>query len=244
MIELLLKKVIYSFGFITIRLRKFKITGIDLTHDLKQLECDKEPVIFDVGANKGQSIKLFRKIWSTSIIHSFEPTSSLASILTRDFKNDRTFINATAMGAQPNKATLFLNQKSGLNSLLLLDTSHENRFRGKKIIAEEEVVVDTVDLYIERSKINKIHLLKTDTQGFDLEVLKGALNSIKSGKIQNILIEINFANMYQNQAKSTTIFEFLLENNFKIIGLYEISRSKSKQSNIEWCTALFTYKTN
>ena len=55
--------------------------------------------------------------------------------------------------------------------------------------------INSVDLYVEKEEIRKVELLKTDTQGFDLEVLKGAHLSIKSGKIANILIEINFVKL-------------------------------------------------
>jgi FkbM family methyltransferase len=244
MAQKIIKTIAYYLNILIVRLRKNKITGIDLRHDIKQLIEVKNPIILDIGANKGQSIKLFRELWPSSFIHSFEPTKSLAEILINQFQNSTTIINETAMGAAPTKATLNINQKSGLNSILNLDSSPENRFREKKIIATEEVIIDTVDLYLEKHKILRIELLKTDTQGFDFEVLKGAINSIKTGKISNVLIEINFVSLYQNQGKSTEIFEFLFSNKFALVGLYEISRNKTDSSSIDWCTALFTFKMN
>jgi FkbM family methyltransferase len=240
MVQRVIKKIVNNLGFLIIKLRKNKITGIDLSHDIKQLVKVKSPVILDIGANSGQSIELFRQFWPSSFIHSFEPTKSLAEILFDKFQNSKTIINNTAMGANPTKAKLNINQKSVLNSLLPLDSSDENRFREKKVVGKEEVIVDTVDGYITIHQIGQIDLLKTDTQGFDMEVLKGAMGAIKSGKILNVLIEINFARMYQNQGTSTEILEFLFGNKFALIGLYEISRSHN--TRIDWCTALFTYK--
>lgn len=244
MIQRISKKIAYHLNILIIRLRKNKITGIDLKHDLKQLIEVKDPVILDIGANKGQSIELFRELWCSSFIHSFEPTKSLFKILIDKFQNATTIINETAMGAIPTKATLNINQKSGLNSILNLDKSAENRFREKKIIATEEIIIDTVDLYLQKHQITRIELLKTDTQGFDFEVLKGAVDSIRAGKIANILIEINFVRLYQNQGKSTEIFEFLFSFNYALVGLYEISRNKTDSYGIDWCTALFTFKKN
>ena len=37
------------------------------------VNLSKKPIIFDVGANKGQSIDRFLKINNNSLIHSFEP---------------------------------------------------------------------------------------------------------------------------------------------------------------------------
>ncbi len=121
-----IKSVLKSCGFIVTRLRKSKITGIDLDHDIKELIHESQPIILDIGANSGQSIQLFKRIWPASTIHSFEPTSSLANKLLERFQDDHTFINATAMGALTAKATLLVNPKSVLNS------SDENRFREKK----------------------------------------------------------------------------------------------------------------
>ena len=180
MFQKLLKQFAYSCGFLMVKLRKSKITGIDLHHDLKQLVGGSQPMILDIGANAGQSIQLFRQLWPSCIIHSFEPTSRLANLLKERFQNTHTFINATAMGATPSKATLLVNQKSVLNSILPLDEAAENRFREKKVVSTEEVIVDNVDAYISRNNLNSIQLLKTDTQGFDMEVLKGASESIKT----------------------------------------------------------------
>ena len=45
----------------------------DLNQITKILIQNPEPIIFDVGANKGQSIERYKKLFSKSEIHSFEP---------------------------------------------------------------------------------------------------------------------------------------------------------------------------
>ena len=40
---------------------------------LTSLIDNKEPIIFDVGANTGQTLKTFKKLWPESIVHCFEP---------------------------------------------------------------------------------------------------------------------------------------------------------------------------
>jgi FkbM family methyltransferase len=240
-IQLLFKQVLYKLSIVIIKLRKNKITGVDLRHDLQQLIQKQKPIIIDVGANSGQSIELFRELWSRSIVHSFEPSAKLFETLTRRFLDDHIHLNNLGMGSEPSKGTLLLNQKSGLNSLLEMSKEEENRFKDKKVIGTEDIIIETVDNYVEKNKIEHIHLLKTDTQGFDLEVLKGAQQSVANKRISNVLIEINFISMYQNQGKSTDIINYLFSNGFGLVALYEISRSKQSKS-IDWCTALFTLK--
>ena len=54
-------------------------------------------IIFDIGANKGQSINRFRSIFKNSIIHSFEPDEECCKIIKNKYKNDKDiFINQVA----------------------------------------------------------------------------------------------------------------------------------------------------
>ena len=58
-----------------------------------------EPVIFDVGANNGQSIKRYKKIFEKPIIHSFEPVADEINKLKEKYKNEHNlFLNNFAIG--------------------------------------------------------------------------------------------------------------------------------------------------
>ena len=61
-------------------LRLFGLKIYRVHPDIKELTFDeiyirylKNPLIMDVGANEGQSIDRFKKIFKNSIIHCFEP---------------------------------------------------------------------------------------------------------------------------------------------------------------------------
>ena len=56
------------------------------------------------------------------------------------------------------------------------------------------VQVETLDNYCQRNSISKIDLLKIDTQGYDLEVLRGAKQMLSEHRI----IEITFIDIYQD----------------------------------------------
>ena len=46
--------------------------------DMKRfVPADARPVILDVGANTGQSVKRYRKTFPSSVIHSFEPSQRI-----------------------------------------------------------------------------------------------------------------------------------------------------------------------
>ena len=61
---------------------------------------------------------------------------------------------------------------------------------------------------------NKIDLLKIDTEGHELEVLKSGIKTLS--KVKFILIEFRLNDMYLNYS-SIKIHNFLKQNNFKLL---------------------------
>ena len=64
--------------------------------------------------------------------------------------------------------------------------------------------------------LKKIDLIKFDTEGHKLQVLKGSKNILKKNLIKYLLIEINTSKMYQNYNKKK-IDSLLKKNNFVIV---------------------------
>jgi hypothetical protein len=60
---------------------------------------------------------------------------------------------------------------------------------------ESEVKIISLDVYVKENGLEKICLLKIDTEGHELEVLKGARGCLESGKIDLIHIEFNEMNV-------------------------------------------------
>jgi hypothetical protein len=63
-------------------------------------------------------------------------------------------------------------------------------------IENYQVPIISLDNLCKDHSIEKIHFLKIDTEGFELEVLKGAANFIKENKIEVIQFEFNEMNIY------------------------------------------------
>ena len=74
-----------------------------LTFDeIYKLKIKKEkPVIFDIGANRGQSIERFLKINKYSIIHSFEPNIEDLDYIRKNYGNfENIKLNNFALGKE------------------------------------------------------------------------------------------------------------------------------------------------
>ena len=65
---------------------------------------------------------------------------------------------------------------------------------------------------LKKKKLIKIDILKIDTEGYELEVIKGLEESIKIVKF--IYFEHHYDNMIKKKYKFSEIHDFLLDNDF------------------------------
>ena len=115
MIRNIIQKIINFFGY---KVTKFKtIDHGDLNHLTKFLTDTEKPIIFDVGANKGQSILRYKKIFPKSIIHSFEPNKNEVEKLVPKYQNENSIVlNNVAVGEKPGNLEFNINAISSHSS--------------------------------------------------------------------------------------------------------------------------------
>src|SRR5206468_6751879 len=112
--------------------------GLELDHDLPLIVTARRPVIFDVGANVGQSIDLFGRLFPESSIYAFEPAADCFALLKGKYTNEKVRLSQLALSSSDGSREFFYYQRSVLNSLLPLDTDPANPFAGVKMIRSEE----------------------------------------------------------------------------------------------------------
>ena len=234
----LIKKLLLLAGYRAIRCGRNGIAGIYLEEDLAKLVKEREPVCFDVGANVGQTIELFYRIFQAPRIYAFEPSAASFAKLSSAWVGRGVSLYNLALGDCRNEKTLYNHERSYLNSFLPVHHNKLNSIQNTRVIGEEVVQCITLDEFIEQEKIDTIDLLKVDTQGFDLNVLKGARNSLSQGRIKNILVEVNFVRMYGGEGRPGEIFDFLSDHNIFLVDIYDKARPNGF---IHWGNALFKY---
>lgn len=213
------------------------VTGADLEHDLRALVRHEAPVCLDVGANEGQTIALFQRAFSNPLVHAFEPSRKTFEQLALRRFGDRVSLHNFALGAQAVQRTLIRYASSDLSSFLALASDAENRFRGVPVDTTEIVEVRTVDSFVAEAGLTVVDVLKIDTQGTDLEVLRGADAALQAGVVRHVMVEINFVRMYDGQNEALDIVQHLRARDLHLVDFYE----KVYQANtLAWCTALFS----
>jgi len=243
MIKLIKKtihKILLIYGYELNYIRTNLVDGKNLDRDLNIIIDSTSPVCFDVGANEGQSIQYFSKIFLEPLIYSFEPSTKVFNRLMAQYSEcNKVELFNVALGEEKGEK-VFINYKASvLSSFLALDASKENRFRGYEVDDKEVVKIDTIDSVVETKGVERIDLLKIDTQGYDLNVLKGAEVSLRTGVVKSIFIEVNFISMYKNQSNPLEIIEYLMGHNYYFVGFYE---KVYQENTMAWATALFSQR--
>jgi FkbM family methyltransferase len=237
-----------SFAIIGRELLPMRRPGANPVYDAQRLlkSQTRELTLFDVGANTGQTARTFLEYFPNSKIHSFEPTPSAYKVLA-----SLAAINAARLQAYPyalssttGEVKLYLHSESVTNSLLP-DSSEAHKYQPEGTIEGKETVVvqtKTLDQFTKENNIQCIDLLKTDTQGFDLQVLKGAEDLLTQGKIKLVLCEVLFVSMYEDQAWFHEIYQFMLHHNYRLVNIY--GSVESSDGFASWADAMFIHESS
>jgi hypothetical protein len=136
------------------------------------------------------------------------------------------------VGAAEETRRLF--HQPGCQQNSLADTMN----RPSRLESYEDVKVITLADFCSREGVERIDLLKTDTEGFDLEVLKGASSMLEAARIRFIYSEVTLNPSNKGHTNFFDIIEFLGRFNFKFVCIYEQYTNDSLTES-DACNALF-----
>lgn len=180
----------------------------------------KNLIFFDIGANRGQTIRLLKSMYPESCIYSFEPDPVIFSNHLSLNKWQGVQIFNLALGDSAGRFPFWVSPIDETSTLYLPDTN--SAWNKKKALLlgltpetmYERIEVDVVrlDEFISRESIDRIDLLKIDVEGGELQVLQGASTSIKSGIISVVQFESHDDDLRPSQKPE--IEDFLLAHGF------------------------------
>jgi FkbM family methyltransferase len=153
--------------------------------------------LIDVGGNIGQFRDFIRwEVGFAGQIHSFEPVPELYDQLARKAQGDgRWSVHNLALGSEVGALKLNVMVGSDFSSFLKPLGTGGRAQRQKNVVAREvEVKVSTLDREFGDLLRGRRAFLKLDTQGFDLEVIRGAKRVLRD--IPCLQTEISFMPLY------------------------------------------------
>ena len=184
-------------------------------------------VVFDVGAHYGETIKLFLKNLNVKKIYSFEPSPINFEVLrnnTLRYRSNTVRIFNSGLGEKI--STDLINQTIESSSSTMNQINTESKYFKKKLkilnikdknkfFKKFEVKLLTLDYFIKKNSIDFIDLLKIDTEGYELNILKGL--SEYSDKVHLVYFEHHYDDMIIKNYKFGDIHDLLIKKNFKMI---------------------------
>ena len=192
---------------------------------LKKSNINSIDIFFDIGAHEGESIEFFSKYLQIKKIYSFEASLKNFKQLKKKYKNN-SFLKLENIALSSKKSKKIFNQCNESSSSTFSKINTESKYLKKKLkylsvrkpdnfFKKITINTDTLDSYLAKKKIFKIDLVKMDTEGHELEILKGSKKNLKN--IKTIIFEHHYDNMLKKNYTFSDINFFLKKNSFKKI---------------------------
>jgi len=212
------------------RLVKFILSLFDyftekkILSQLKEIFKEKKTIsVIDIGSHKGEFISGINKNFLINKAYCFEPNPNIFQILQKKYLYNKKF-QLLNFGASNKTDTISFNENMESSSSSINELNTDSRYykkkffllnffgSKKKIINKINIKVIELDNFLIEKKINKINLLKIDTEGHEYQVLKGLKDKINI--IDLILFEHHFDDMIIKNYKLSNIHDLLVENGF------------------------------
>ena len=173
---------------------------------LRTKAAPPRPVVLDVGANVGDFARTVKALSPSARVFAFEPHPD-AFVHTQAAAAEADFVAINAgCGDRAGTLTLYdyADDATGLQHSSLyrdvIEKLHGARATGRP------VAIATIDDFMVEHDIDRVWLLKIDTEGHEASVLRGASRAIAEGRIDFVQFEFNAMNV-----ESRTFFKDFLE---------------------------------
>lgn len=179
----------------------------------------------DVGAHNGEMINIISNNFNVKKIFAFEPNPECLNNL-KNIKKSNLKIFEYALGNKKKNEDLNIGYISSMSSINNIDNkSFYSKlkkiviglfyFKSKVYKKKIRIRVRTLSEILIQNKLQKIDLLKIDTEGYELNVLIGLEKFIKKTKI--ILLECHYDDSLIKNYNFRSLNFFFTQNRFKLI---------------------------
>jgi FkbM family methyltransferase len=149
-----------------------------------------------------------------------------------------------ALGSEPGTAMLHITREPACSSLYEpLDdiVDRHPRLEPQRLAARQQIELITLDDWCERKGLERVDLIKLDTQGSELDVLRGAARALDG--VSAVQTEVEFNPMYEGQPLYGDMDAFLRDRGFVLWQLDNLShhRQRGARSALRQSTEYFDW---
>jgi FkbM family methyltransferase len=218
----LIRKILWSIGY--------DVQAVENSGSMSRLLYDtiiysKPNYFLDVGANIGQSALEVIRYRPDCKIASFEPLSEAHAIASKASEAFPlwTVYPRMALGETEGEVSIHISDNSVSSSLLPMKALHVESAPGSACTREEKTKVKRLDQVLEDHSPTNRYYLKVDTQGFEMNVLKGAVGILD--QVVAIQVELSWEELYAGQPLAIEVISWLLANGFRPYGFAHVFRN-------------------
>ena len=176
-------------------------------------------IVLDIGAHKGEFLNHIKKIKSIRKVYSLEPQKMIFNELLKEIDNKKFFAYNIAISNNNGKQKMQINDFSMTSTLSKLNEKSKyykikNLIIGNKKKKFEFIKTEKLDFFTKKRKLKNIDLLKIDTEGHELNVVKSGFKTLK--KTKYLLVEFRQNDLYLNYS-SSLLHKMITKNNFELV---------------------------
>ncbi len=215
MLKKFIKRLARKLGF---EVKRYKPTTSEMARMQQLFSYHNIDLVLDIGANIGQYAQFLREFGYSGRIISFEPLSTAYSQLKIISNKDRLWEIApqTAIGNKDGEITINISANSYSSSVLDVLDSHVNAAPDSAYIGSETVKLSKLDTIAQEylKKDASSIFLKIDVQGFEKQVIEGAMQILP--QVKGIQVELSLVPLYQDQLLFKEMLELLEELGYEL----------------------------
>jgi len=176
----------------------------------------------------GDSSTIFARSFKNASIIAFEPVSETCELFRKKTVHlSNIKLLQKAISDKIGKIEVNVTENFKSSSILKLNADYNKDIDfSKNLSFQKTETVEMSTLDIELENYNNIDLIKLDVQGAELQILKGASQTLKHTNI--ILTEMSNHDSYINSAKYFEVDAYLRNNDFKLYDLIPAGRNKDR----------------
>lgn len=191
--------------------------------------------VLDVGANRGQFGTILRQLGYRGWIVSFEPVrANLETLQAVAAAAEPWRVLPYALGANDGCSKINVTQQTEFSSFLVPRQESQVSFPGNHVSGTEEVEVRRLDSVFDACMVGipspRIYV-KLDTQGFDLEVARGAEATLN--KVLALQTEIGFRPIYNGMTGFQDSISYFQARGFDVVDFVPISNDPDDLCAVE-----------
>ncbi len=167
--------------------------------------------VVDVGANVGFFSMMVSDLFPKAEIYAIEPIPQIFQCLKRNLGNGKCkFINLAISNTNAKVKMYFKKDESAFS--YVIRNPELSKLNESEIVTVEAI---TLDVFCVRNGINKMDILKIDTESFELEVLEGAKDTLSKTRFLHIEISIKDNDKYTFSQINSLLFS--TKYNFQLV---------------------------